>query len=179
MTGLRNKGALTREINEYLADSTAVQGLLFILDVDRFKMINDTYGHDVGDSVIVQLGRFLDGKFSGDEITGRFGGDEFILFLKHTDDTDAACRIADELVAGVSEQVTLPDKRQRVRISVGIAAYHGREKNYSEIFKKADTALYQAKADPIHRFCLYGSQQAPQDDALSQSGAAAADTRIL
>lgn len=98
MTGLKNKGSLTREINEYLADSSTDKGLLFILDVDRFKVINDTYGHDVGDSVIVQLGQFLRERFTGDEIVGRFGGDEFILFIKNTDDTEAACHIANDIV---------------------------------------------------------------------------------
>ncbi|MCR5663242.1 MAG: GGDEF domain-containing protein [Oscillospiraceae bacterium] len=155
MTGLRNKGSLTREINEYLADGAADKGLLFVLDVDRFKSINDTYGHNVGDSVIVQLGRYLGAGFAGDEIVGRFGGDEFILFIKNTDDTETARRIAGDIVAGVSESVALPDEKQRISISVGIAAYRGREKNYSEIFKKADVALYQAKADPENRVCVY------------------------
>ena len=156
MTGLRNKGSLTREINEYLADAGTDKGLLFILDVDRFKSINDTYGHDAGDSVIVQLGRFLASRFTGDEITGRFGGDEFILFIKNTDDTDAACRIAGDIVAGASERVALPDEKQKLSISIGIAAYKGDEKNYSELFKKADMALYQAKGSPSSRFCVYG-----------------------
>ena len=155
MTGLRNKGALTREINEYLADTHTDKGLLFMLDVDRFKAINDTYGHDVGDSVIVQLGRCLADRFTGDEITGRFGGDEFILFIKNTDDTEAACRIAGEIIAAVAGSVTLPDKNRRVRISAGIAVYHGIETNYSELFKKADLALYQAKADPSSSFRVF------------------------
>lgn len=155
MTGLRNKGSLTREINEYLADGAADKGLLFVLDVDRFKSINDTYGHDVGDSVIVQLGRYLGAGFTGDEITGRFGGDEFILFIRNTDDTEAARRIAGDIVAGVSESVALPDEEQKISISVGIAVYRGQEKNYSELFKKADVALYQAKADPDTRFRVF------------------------
>lgn len=154
MTGLRNKGALTREINEFLADSSANKGLLFMLDVDRFKVINDTWGHDAGDRVITQLGAFLAGRFTGGEITGRFGGDEFIVFIKNTDDPDAARRIADDLIKGASEYVELPDKDQRISISAGIAVYRGAETNYSEIFKKADTALYRAKADPEHKYCI-------------------------
>ena len=154
-TGLRNKDCLTREINEYLTDTAANKGLLFIMDVDRFKSINDTYGHDVGDSVIVQLGHFLAARFTDDEITGRFGGDEFILFIRNTDDTDTACRIADAIVAGVAESVELPDQKQKLSISIGIALYDGQEKNYSELFKKADIALYKAKASRENRFCVY------------------------
>ena len=155
MTGLRNKGALTREINEYLADKSAGKGILFVLDVDRFKAINDTYGHDTGDRVISQLGAFLGGMFTGDEIVGRYGGDEFIVFIRGTDDPDAARNIAAKMISGASDTVELPDRKRKVSISIGIAMYRGAEDNYSEIFKKADTALYQSKADPENRFCVY------------------------
>ena len=128
-----------------------------MLDVDRFKSINDNYGHDVGDSVIVQLGHYIAERFKGGEITGRFGGDEFILFIKNTDDTEAARNIAASIVSGVAESVKLPDDGAKVRISIGIALYKGQEKNYSELFKKADVALYQAKGSADKRYCLYES----------------------
>lgn len=155
MTGLRNKGSLTREINEFLADKSTDKGLLFVLDVDRFKAINDVYGHDVGDNVIIQLGRFLGSRFTSHEIVGRFGGDEFIVFIKNTNDLDSARKIAEDLVEGVSKGVLLPNNEKGVSISIGIAAYNGHENNYSEIFKKADIAMYQAKADPENRFYVY------------------------
>ena len=155
LTGLKNKDALTRAINEYLADDETDRGILFILDVDRFKSINDTYGHDVGDSVIRQLGRFLDGLFTGDETVGRFGGDEFVVFLKGTDAPELARKTAYDMIAGASEAVVLPEKERRIRVSVGAAVYHGRAKNYSELFKMADTAMYRAKADPANSFYLY------------------------
>ena len=157
MTGLKNKPALTREINEYLADETTDKGLLFIIDVDKFKSINDVYGHDVGDSVIIQLGHFLGEFFTNDEVTGRFGGDEFIVFIKGVDMRETGRELALELVSGVRENVSVPDDAQKVNISVGIAVYNGQESNYSELFKKADTALYKAKSDPRNRVCLYGS----------------------
>ena len=106
-------------------------------------------------SASCQLGRFLGGFFSHDEIVGRFGGDEFIAFVKNTADEERACRIADEIVRGVAESVVHPDRSKKVSLSIGISLYHGEEKNYSEIFKKADTALYEAKADPENRFHVY------------------------
>lgn len=150
MTGLKNKGALTQEMNEYLADEKADKGILFMLDVDRFKSINDTYGHDAGDDVIRQIGRYLTNRFTGDEIVGRFGGDEFIVFLRNTDDPELARKTAESIIAGIPENVKLPERE--VGVSVGIYIYHGEEKNYSEIFKKADTAMYQAKGDPEKRY---------------------------
>ena len=155
LTGLKNKDALTREINAYLEDETTDSGVMFILDVDRFKSINDTYGHDVGDGVIRQLGAFLGGMFTGDEIVGRFGGDEFVVFVKGENTPETARDTAQELIAGASEHVSLPDKRRKISVSIGAAIYHGVEKNYSDIFKKADVAMYRAKADPVNRFYSY------------------------
>lgn len=159
MTGIRNKAALTREINAYLADKANIKGAFFILDVDRFKSINDTYGHDAGDRVIVQLGKYLDTRFHHRyEIAGRFGGDEFIVFVMHNNDPDAARQTAAKLAEGVAQSVTLPDRAKKVSVSVGIALYRGQEKNYSELLKKADIALYQAKADPDVRYRVYGEE---------------------
>ncbi len=151
MTGLRNKGSLTREINAFLEDGATDKGLLFVLDVDHFKSINDVYGHDVGDDVIMQLGGILGRKFTDHEIVGRFGGDEFIVFIKNTNDLDSARNTAEDLADSVSKSVMLPDREKRVSISIGIAAYNGRENNYSALFKKADVAMYQAKAGPERR----------------------------
>ena len=155
MTGLKNKGALTREINRFLTDPAGNKGFMFMLDIDHFKAINDTYGHDIGDSVIIQLGKYLDGKITGDKILGRFGGDEFILVVRNTDDLEAATRLADEIVKDASKVISIPDSAEKVSLSIGIAIYRGEEKNYSELFKKADIALYKSKADPDKRFYVF------------------------
>ncbi|MBO7639096.1 MAG: GGDEF domain-containing protein, partial [Treponema sp.] len=132
------------------------KAILFMMDVDRFKSINDTYGHDIGDSVICQLGTILASKFTDGEILGRFGGDEFIVFIKDMDDVNTAKKIAEGIINAVSENVTLPDSNEKVSVSIGAAVYKGQEKNYSEIFKKADVALYKSKADADNRFYVYG-----------------------
>ena len=97
----------------------------------------------------------LAAKCLSDEILGRFGGDEFIIFIKNTDDIAAARELAAELVKSAAENVIIPSSNERIRISLGIAVYKGLEKSYSEIFKKADIALYRAKADASTRFCIY------------------------
>ena len=155
LTGLKNKGAMTREINQFLLDKSSDKGTLFVMDIDRFKSINDNYGHDVGDDVIRQFGKFLGEMFTNDEIVGRFGGDEFITFIKNADNPKIACQIADDIVKGVSKSVVLVDGSQKISMSIGMAIYHGEEKNYSELFKKADIALYDAKADTRTRYHLY------------------------
>lgn len=155
LTGLRNKGSLTREINEFLVDVLSEKGIMFMLDIDRFKSINDTYGHDVGDRVISQLGCYLAKVFVNNEIVGRFGGDEFIVFIKDTDSLDAARNIATEIINGATDAVLLPDSKEKISVSIGAAIYRGQEKNYSEIFKKADIALYRSKVNPENRFYIY------------------------
>ncbi|MBO4500800.1 MAG: GGDEF domain-containing protein [Clostridia bacterium] len=155
LTGTKNKSAVTREINAFLADETKDKGILLMLDIDRFKNVNDTYGHDVGDSVINQLGRFLDETFVNGEIVGRFGGDEFIVFIKDTDNVDFAFHTARRIVEGAARTVKLPDRSESVSVSIGIAVYHGEEKNYSQIFKKADIALYKTKADRTVKYNIY------------------------
>lgn len=147
LTGLKNKGALTRAINDFLADKEKDKGIMLMLDINDFKHVNDTYGHDVGDSVINQFGAFLASTFKGNDIIGRFGGDEFIVFIKDSDDLEAAAEAARTIINGVSECVKLPDEKKIVGVSIGIAIYRGEEKNYSEVFKKADVALYKTKAD--------------------------------
>ena len=147
LTGLKNKGALTRAINEFLSDKSKDKGIMLMLDINDFKRVNDTYGHDVGDSVINQFGAFLAETFQKDDIVGRFGGDEFIVFIKNFNDPEVAAEAARAIIGGVSKHVKLPDEGMLVGVSIGIAIYHGKENNYSEVFKKADMALYQTKAD--------------------------------
>ena len=155
LTGLKNKGAITRKINEYLLDESKNKGLMILLDVDRFKAINDTFGHDVGDVVLNKLGTFLLNKFINGEIVGRFGGDEFIIFVKNVNDTEYATHIAAEIIDGASNFITFPEQKEPIQISMGIAIYQGLEKNYSEIFKKADIALYKTKADRKEGYSFY------------------------
>ena len=155
LTGLKNKAALTRKINKFMKNNSNDKGLLFILDVNFFKTINDTYGHDVGDRVLQELGDYLKRKFLHKEIVGRFGGDEFVIFLKNTDDKDFAMKTAEEIVNETADQIKLPTDDVKFSVSVGIAIYHGEEKNYSELFKKADIALYETKAHREKKFSVY------------------------
>lgn len=155
LTGIKNKAALTREINTFLADKTNDKGIMLMLDINHFKSINDTYGHDVGDLVIRQTGELLNDIFKDGEVVGRFGGDEFIIFIKDKDDTKYASDVAMGIINGLSEKIVLPDANKKVRCSIGITIYHGLENNYSEVLKKADVALYKAKSDQEKPFSFY------------------------
>ena len=155
LTGLKNKAALTRAINSFVKSADDNKGIFIVLDIDYFKKFNDTYGHDMGDSILHQLGSYFKEKFVKDEIVGRFGGDEFIIFIKNAYETDYAKELAMEIVNETSERIKLPNENEKFSISMGIAIYRGQEKNYSEVFKKADMALYNTKANRKIKYSIY------------------------
>lgn len=155
LTGLKNKAALTREIGEFVESSAANKGLFFVLDINFFKAINDQYGHDEGDVILKNFGKYFKEKFVKDEIVGRFGGDEFIIFIKNNDDAEFAKQLALEIYKEVEENIKLPNPDEKVTVSIGIAIYQGEEKHYSDIFKKADVALYKTKDNRQIKYSIY------------------------
>ena len=155
LTGIMNKGALTHAINTFLNEEGKDQGIMFLLDIDHFKSINDNFGHDVGDSVIRQMAAYLKEYFGDEEIVGRFGGDEFIFFVRNTDSEEIANKIASEITNNVSKHIKLSVDLMKVEVSIGISIYKGKERNYSEIFKKADIALYDVKSNPNLRYKIF------------------------
>ena len=155
LTGLLNKGALTGKINNFLKKNPEGKGLLFVLDVDYFKTINDSFGHDVGDETLNKLGQYLSSKFKDNQIVGRFGGDEFIILFEDIDDEEFASRVANEILKETIDLVKLPTDEAKFSVSIGAAIYKGKEKNYSELFKKADIALYKTKASRKIHYVMY------------------------
>ncbi|MCR5184753.1 MAG: GGDEF domain-containing protein, partial [Bacilli bacterium] len=155
LTGLANKTALTKMINDFFKNNPNGKGLLFVLDVDYFKSINDSYGHDIGDETLRELGRYLREKFTNNEIVGRFGGDEFIIFFKDVDDVELADKLAHEVIDETYDLIKLPTDEVKFGVSIGAAIYQGKETNYSELFKKADIALYKNKASRKIHYSMY------------------------
>ena len=155
LTGLTNKAALTKAINDFFQKNPDGKGLLLVLDVDYFKLINDTYGHDVGDEALCALGHYLGSTYGRSAIVGRFGGDEFIVFFQGVDDGGFAEKTAKEMIDEAPGLVNLPTDEVQFGLSIGAAIYQGREKNYSELFKKADIALYKTKASRKIHYAMY------------------------
>jgi len=120
-------------------------GLLIMIDLDNFKMINDTYGHMAGDASLRLVARTLENQIRTMDVAARLGGDEFILLLTNTTKQDAAGRA--QKLAWNLNHLTLAWHGEEipVRASLGIRAYDGSEKP-DEIFNEADMALYDQKA---------------------------------
>lgn len=149
LTGLWNRRHLFAHVQRLLADAEpgAPVGTIAALDLDRFKSVNDTHGHDAGDAVLVEVGRRLTGSVRRTDVVCRFGGEEFVVFLQGAD-LAAGRRIAETIrrtVAGAA--VTLPDGQPLpVTASIGVAVLRadGTEA-LTGALQRADAALYEAK----------------------------------
>ena len=119
------------------------KGLLFVIDMDRFKQINDEYGHSMGDRVLEGVARSLLDVFRHRDPVGRIGGDEFVAFLAGADD-DAVIKAKREaleaLIAEASRSLGVP-----IAMSIGVARYPQDGATYQELFDAADRAMYDVK----------------------------------
>jgi two-component system cell cycle response regulator len=147
MTGLLNKRAMLEAAGQKVAASARFGRKLSVLvaDIDWFKKVNDTYGHDVGDLVIKGLGAILTRQKRGTDQVARFGGEEFVVLCEQTDEAGAMLlgeRIREEL-----EKTTFHAGKEtfRVTCSVGVATFPEAGKDWDALFKAADEALYASK----------------------------------
>ena len=147
LTGLPNRLNLNEMIEQALERSAAADkrfALLF-LDLDGFKKVNDTLGHDAGDELLVQVARKLKGAIRETDIAARLGGDEFVILLHDSEDEAVAGMIADEIVKVLSQPVVLPQGTANIGTSIGIAFYPDHGKTRETLLGAADKAMYEAK----------------------------------
>lgn len=153
--GLANRDALTSLYNRRYFENVAERHLalskmnscqcLALFDLDHFKRINDTYGHDVGDEVLVNVARTLSSHCRSTDIACRWGGEEFVLLLANTQ-LQEAMLILERLKQTVSEQVFTADReRFHVTVSVGVVQI-AVDESMTDCFSRCDKALYDAKA---------------------------------
>ena len=145
LTGLNNKLATERKIKEYIRDYPDSRAMMFVLDIDSFKKINDTLGHTFGDEVLRALGKQIGVNFRVTDIIGRTGGDEFTIFLKELKDESSCLKEAQKLVDlfrgfQVGEYV-----KYSATASIGAAVFPENGKDFESLYKAADQALYKAK----------------------------------
>jgi diguanylate cyclase (GGDEF)-like protein len=151
-TGLLNAATWDRQARTEVARAVRTRTALAIalLDIDRFKAINDTYGHLVGDQVLKEIARTLTSQLRDYDLAGRFGGEEFSLLLPQTRSVDAI-RIAERIRSSIAAlSVIAPGaaggERVQVTVSIGVAALDiGTERTFSQLMSAADAALYRAK----------------------------------
>jgi len=159
LTKLLNKSFTEQSVSHYLSSrEDNASAAMLILDLDNFKVVNDTFGHLYGDAVLTQIGTTLNSLFRSQDIIGRIGGDEFLILLKNITSQEAVIDRCQLLVDTFREQLQRLMPNQQVSVSVGaaIAPVHGT--TYTELFQHADEALYTAKRLGKCRFHLYRPQ---------------------
>ena len=124
------------------------------LDLDYFKEINDTLGHDAGDSLLIELGARFKSVLREIDMVSRVGGDEFIFLFLDTDVQDASY-IAKKLLQVIDSPFKLGDNELLVTASIGIAIYPINGMDKETLFKNADIAMYRAKQEGRNRYCFY------------------------
>ncbi|MCT7908460.1 ammonium transporter [Arcobacter lacus] len=147
LTKILNRNGLLKRLSE-----RNNKYILVIMDIDKFKIINDTYGHDIGDIVLKDLSTFISSNIRSTDIIARWGGEEFILILDTTDLYQAQ-NISDKLRIGIENfkfQIV-----GKVTISMGISEFKNEVETFNEVFKRADKALYQAKETGRNKVYVY------------------------
>lgn len=153
LTGLLTKSAF-QDMAMQRAKEQFASGFFIIIDLDNFKRVNDLYGHDVGDNVIKQTADCIDECFGDSALKSRFGGDEFMVFLIDTSETELEDKIHKFLLR-VPLDTILPNRNDIIYCSIGITSVKAGEFDYSTVFKQADTALYHSKRNGKNQSCLY------------------------
>ena len=155
LTQLPNRGLLDDRLSQALLThqrERAKFAILFI-DLDNFKMVNDQWGHNAGDSLLVQFSQRLQQVIRRSDTVARFGGDEFIVLLNHIQSQESVCQVADNLLKVLSQPVRVADQDILIAVSIGIAIYPHDGNSVIELLKKADKLMYNAKQTGGNRYC--------------------------
>jgi diguanylate cyclase (GGDEF)-like protein len=144
LTGLANRSLLEQTLRSALAGDDRDAGAVLLLDLDRFKEVNDTLGHHVGDALLRSLARTIQATLPADATVARLGGDEFAAFLPRPGDAGQVTALAEALERALASPVQLPEAMLSTRASIGVALASAGG-NESDLLRHADTAMYVAK----------------------------------
>lgn len=154
LTGAYNRAAMEERIRAALGQKR--NGSLFMVDIDHFKQVNDTLGHQAGDEQLCQMVEILKGVFREEDIIGRLGGDEFCVFAPELNDERLICQRAEFLNSQGRQTLMAEDGEEiSLSVSIGIAVAPGGGETYEELYKNADQALYDAKESGRDTYRLY------------------------
>lgn len=160
VTGLPNRVQFSRHLGAALDDGCV--GLLFFIDIDNFKIINDTLGHTFGDQCLRHIGQRLQAVELAGGTVYRLGGDEFIVLVTGQADLHQAEPIAQALMDSFRMPIVMDDNKFYLSVSIGIAQFPAHGMDMDELLKNADTAMYQAKNNGRDTYVVF-------DKAISQS----------
>ena len=157
MTGLPNRRELQTRLHEFVEEARKARTMmaLAIVDIDKFKTINDTYGHPVGDEVIREAARRISQSVRSDDIVGRLGGDELAIVFRQISDINEIAEIAGRIGAALQLPLQIGGRSISASISIGVSCFPEHAQSGDELFIKADHALYQAKQSGRATYEIY------------------------
>ena len=157
LTGLANRSLLTDHINISLSQAKRhhEQIALLFLDLDRFKLINDTLGHEAGDELLQQVGERLNTNVRGGDLVARLGGDEFVIVLNYISSEKELCSIAEKIISLFIKPFSISGQQNYITTSMGICLYPLDGTDTQTLIKKADTAMYYAKDQGKNNFQFF------------------------
>lgn len=159
LTGFLNKAAIDEKLQRVCRMS---KGMLVMADLDSFKLVNDIYGHDMGDKVLSMFASLIKQNTRREDLLGRVGGDEFVIFIKNIVDEYAIKRICDN----INKQLIIEAKKMMgedmsipLGVSMGVVFVPMQGSEYEKLYSMADKALYRVKKNGKHGFELYASRE--------------------
>jgi diguanylate cyclase (GGDEF)-like protein/PAS domain S-box-containing protein len=160
LTGLPNRNLLQDRLNQSVAQARRRQwqGAVLFIDLDRFKLINDTLGHHVGDRLIAEVGRRIRQCLRGGDTVGRVSGDEFGVVLTDLAQADDAALVAQKILDGLSRPFDLGGNEAYVTASIGISVFPADGADAETLLKNADMAMYRAKELTRNAYCFFTAE---------------------
>lgn len=159
LTGLHNRSYFNEKFNLCLKEAELANqrmALLYI-DLDQFKWVNDSLGHDAGDRLLIEVANRISCSGSEGTIVARIGGDEFTLLLKNVASAEDARKAAYKIMDANQSPISILEHNLRVSMSIGISLYPDHGYSVNELMKHADTAMYQAKSEGRNKVRVYVS----------------------
>jgi diguanylate cyclase (GGDEF)-like protein len=159
VTGLSNRHFFKERVEQAVTNALRYQQrcCLMFIDLDDFKIVNDTLGHHIGDELLREVGRRLSGVLRNNDLVCRIGGDEFAVILENVKDLHSPSMLAEKIIAALSEPATLQGQRVTVGASIGISACPDFASDTPSLLQTADSAMYVAKGRTKNTYHQYGS----------------------
>ncbi len=156
LTGLANRLMVTERLAQVFAEPAGRRrvGLCF-LDLDGFKAVNDSLGHDVGDQLLKAVASRLTRCCDSGQLVARMGGDEFVIVIEDTAGQHDVCALANEVLAAMARPVRIGDRELTVTTSIGVVERPVADTNPADLMQAADITLYRAKADGKARYAMF------------------------
>lgn len=159
LTEVSNRFAYIERMDNLLESTSAishsVQHAVYFLDLDRFKQINDTLGHAVGDSILIEVAKRLKLLLKNKDIIARYGGDEFVITLTNVKNVKEAAKFAEQIISNIEKPMMINGQEVFISTSIGVSVYPVDGKNTEELINCADRAMTYSKKNGLNGYSFY------------------------